>query len=350
MQGNHLLSSTVGIVLAGTFPWTKSAFERLAPRPLLPVTHRPLIGFSLSWLERGGVSRAAVCTNRNSRAIADQLAASSALRLDVDFFEDPMPRGAAGCARDAALAAGGEHFVVSDAASIPNVSLVGLLEQHCATGAAVTVATYQENPGLGQAPLQVPSGVYVLSRQAIDTIARHGFADIKEHLLPALARAGARVNTFAGPVPVPRVLDAATYLAVNELMIRDLAQGRSTLPDYDTRGEALVHRDARIGADATIVGPVVVAAGARIDGDAVVVGPSTVGTDAVVEGGALVSRSTVWRRATIRSGAVVDRTIVGDGGDVAAWRQVYRTVVPGADRRRSEDPGGAVPSPPRSAA
>lgn len=334
MHTHRLLSSTSGIVLAGTFPWAKSPFERLAPRPLVPVAHRPLIGFSLAWLQAGGITRAAICTNRNSRAIAAQLADSQMVQIDVGYCEDPMPRGAAGCVGDAAQFLGGEQFLVTDAASLPNFSMTRLLEQHCASGAAVTVATYGEGHGPGQAALQVPSGVYVFSRRAIAAISPHGFVDIKEHLLPALARAGERVDTFAVPAPVPRVLDAATYLAVNDLVIHETVSGRSSLLDYESRGEALVHRHARVAADVTLAGPILVAAGARIGGRAVIVGPSSIGCDVVVEPGAVVARSAVWRRSVIGSDAVVDRAILGDDANVAAGRHVYRSVVPGAYRRR----------------
>lgn len=334
MHTHRLLSSTSGIVLAGTFPWAKSPFERLAPRPLVPVAHRPLIGFSLSWLQAGGITRAAICTNRNSRAIAAQLAESQMASIDVRYCEDPMPRGAGGCLRDAAQSFGGEQFLVTDAASLPNFSVTGLLEQHCASGAAVTVATYCERRGPGQTELQVPSGVYVFSRRAVDAISPHGFVDIKEHLLPALACAGERVGTFSVPAPVPRVLDAATYLAVNDLAIHDTVVGRSSLFDYESRGEALVHRHARIAADVTLAGPILIAAGARIGGRAVIVGPSSIGCDVLVEPGAVVARSAVWRRSVIGSDAMVDRSILGDDANVAAGRHVYRSVVAGAYRRR----------------
>lgn len=357
MHTHRLLSSTSGIVLAGTFPWAKSPFERLAPRPLVPVAHRPLIAFSLSWLQSGGIARAAVCTNRNSRAIAAQLAGGPANLIDVTYCEDVMPRGAAGCVRDAARLMGGEYFIVTDAAAIPNVPLIELLDQHSASGAAVTVAAYLESRGPGQSPLQVPSGVYVLSNRALDLVARRGFVDIKEHLLPALARAGERVSTFVVPAPVPRVLDAATYLAVNDMVTQDIVASRLGGSDYELRGEALVHHGARVAADVVFAGPVIVAAGATIASRAVIVGPTSIGCDVVVDSGALVSRSAVWRRAVIGANAVVDRTIVGDDGDVGAGRQVYRTVVPGNHRRRalqavaSAVEAAAAPSQsPRSAA
>lgn len=353
VQPHRLLSSTSGIVLAGTFPWANSPFERLAPRPLVPVAHRPLIGYALSWLQNAGVSRVAICANRNSRALGVQLAASASSDLDLAYCEDAMPRGAAGCVRDAAMALDGEQFVVTDAASIPTVPLLDLLDVHHASGAAATVAVHLESRGRGQSPLQVPAGVYVLSRRVVEAISTHGFVDIKEHLIPSLARARERVATFSVPAPVPRVLDATTYLAVNDIVTHDTAAGRGIATGYETRGEALVHREARVAADVTFAGPVIVAAGTTIGSRAVLVGPTSIGCDAVIAPGALVSRSAIWRRSVIDAGAVVDRSIVGDDGHVGAGRHIYRAVVPGTYRRRSvEMPARvvAIPRSPRSAA
>ena len=41
------------VVLAGTHHWSGSSFERLAPRPLVPVALEPLISYSLRWLRDG---------------------------------------------------------------------------------------------------------------------------------------------------------------------------------------------------------------------------------------------------------------------------------------------------------
>lgn len=331
MQRHRILTSTSGIVLAGTFPWANSPFERLAPRPLVPVAHRPLIGFALSWLQKAGITRVAVCGNRHSRALSSLFASGTA---NVSYHEDEMPRGAAGCVRDAAMTLDGDTFVVTDAAAIPGVPLLDLLDRHLESGAAATVAVFREPRGSGQAPLHVPAGVYVLSRQVVERIARHGFVDIKEHLIPRLALSGERVATFVVATPVPRVLNADTYLAVNDIVTHQTASGRALPPGYDLIGEALVHRDAMVAPDVTLAGPVIVAAGASIGSRAVLVGPTSIGVDATVGPGALVSRSAVWRRSHIGANAAVDRSIIGDDGVVGHDGRLYRAVVPGKYRRR----------------
>lgn len=333
VQRSNVLTS--GIILAGTFPWSNSTFDRLSPRPLVPVAHRPLIAFGLSWLQNAGMRGVTVCGNRNSRALELQLSRYFMRDSDLSYLEDKMPRGAAGCVRDAALASDSQTFVVTDGAAIPNVDIDLLLHTHRTSGAAATVVVYHEPRGSGQAPLQVPAGIYVFDRRILEPIARQGFVDIKEHLIPRMARAGERVATYVASAAVPRVLNAETYLAVNEVATQFASSDRGRPEGYELRGEALIHRDASVGPDVLLTGPVMIGPGATILPKAVIVGPTSIGRDATIGVGALVSRSAVWRRARIFANAVVDCSIVADDGVVERDRQVYRSVVTGAQTRRA---------------
>ena len=92
-----------GIVLAGTYRWSGASFERLVPRPLVPVAQAPLISYSLRWIRAGGLPRVFVCVNEATRQLRDRLGDGSSLGVKIDYSEDASPRGAAGCARDVAL-------------------------------------------------------------------------------------------------------------------------------------------------------------------------------------------------------------------------------------------------------
>lgn len=332
-QRSNLLTS--GIVLAGTFPWANSAFDRLSPRPLVPVAQRPLIAYSLMWLQAGGIQHVAVCSNRNSRALQDKVRRQFSSDLDLTYLEDPMPRGAAGCIRDAALASDSQTLVVTDGAAIPtSIDVHALLEAHAASGAAVTVVVYHEPRAVGHTPLQVPAGIYVLDRAALEPVAKHGFVDIKEHLIPSLVRAGKRIVTFAVHDEVPRVLNAETYLAANEFATQRLTID-SLPPGYVMHGEAIVHETAVVGPDVRFVGPVAIGEGSSIESGAILVGPTSIGQDVRIGAGALVSRSAIWRRARILNNAAVDRSIIADDGVVESDGRAYREVVSGGKDRIS---------------
>ena len=311
--------STRGIILAGTYHRADSIFDRLLPRPLVPVAHKPLISYALSWLCDAGVTDVTVCGNRDTRALKAQLGRHVPADMSYSYREDPMPRGAAGCVRDAADGDACDTYVVTDGAAVPTgIDLQELLESHRASGAEATVVVYSE-PGRGGTPgAVVPVGTYVVNRTALECIPPRGFFDIKEHLIPKLHRAGARVLAYRITHAVPRVLNAQTYLAVNGMAIESLVSSHAIPAGYYRRGEALIHAGASVAADATLIGPVIIGQSVDILSRAVVIGPTSIGCDVVINEGALVSRSAVWRRSVIQAGATVDLCVVGDGTVIQA--------------------------------
>jgi NDP-sugar pyrophosphorylase family protein len=333
MSGRTTPSQPQGIVLAGTHPWTNSAFERLLPRTLLPVAHRPLISYALSWLRDGGIRQVAVCANRETQALKPQLLRHVPQGMTLSYHEDPMPRGAAGSLRDAAAASDADTFVVVDGTAIPNVDLRELLLAHYSSGAAVTVVVHSEASRDGRPDIQVPIGIYVFSRIALAGVPDRGFYDIKEKLIPELYRSGERVIAYAAGSASPRVMDALSYLAVNEWMVERAVTAGDQYEGYVKSGSCLFHHEAVIAADAVFVGPVLVGAGARIMSGAVIVGPTSIGVEATVGGGVLVSRSAIWRRSLLCEQAVVDRCILADDTVIESHRQAFRAVI-GAHPRR----------------
>jgi len=293
-------------LLAGTHPWTNSAFDTLAARTLLPIAHRPLIWYGLSWLHDHGIRDVAVCGNRETSVLESTLTRHVPYGMNVAYHQDPMPRGAAGSARDAALATDSQTFVIAEGTAIPTVDLTDVLEKHEASGACVTVVVHSEMRRDGTTTAQAPSGIYVFSRRAFEAVPALGFCDIKEKLIPQLYAAGERIVPYEAATASPRVLDSSTYMAVNEWMVERLSKTADEYKGYIRSGHALVHSEAFVAADAALVGPVLVGPGARILSGAVVVGPATIGRDVVVERGATISRSAIWRRCTISENAVVD--------------------------------------------
>lgn len=351
MSARNPFGRIAGIVLVGTHPWTNSAFDKLAPRPLLPVAHRPLLSYALHWLRDGGVRDAVVCANRETQVLESRLHRHVPLGMTVSYQEDSMPRGAAGAVKDAADASDATVFVIADGTAIPNVDLADLLQAHHASRAAVTVVVHSEAERLvGKPSTPVPSGVYVFNRQVLDHVPASGFYDIKETLIPQLHRAGERISPYSISTPSPRVLDASSYLAVNEWMVEHLVAAGARPEGYLKSGSSLFHRDAVIAPGAMFVGPVLVGPGAEIKSGAVIVGPTSIGREASIGSGVLISRSAIWRRCMVNENAVTDRCIVGDDAVVPAGTQAFRQVrlapvsyEPAFDRGIAQEPESAAP-------
>jgi len=327
MSPRNRLEQTLGIVLAGTHPWTRTAFDRLPPRPLLPIAHRPLLSYSLSWLRDGGVRDAAVCANRETQVLESRLHRHVPHGLRVSYHEDTMPRGAAGAIRDAANQTNARLLVVTDGTSIPGLDLTELLAFHETSGSAVTVVSHVEEGRHGKPALQVPTGTYVFNRTALAKVPERGFCDIKENLIPQLHRASEPVGVFAVAHPSPRVLDASSYRAVNEWMVDHLISTRTVPEGYVLSGSTLIHREAIVARDATFVGPVLVGPGAQVCSGAVIVGPTSIGRDAIIGRDVLVSRSAIWRRSVLNDQVVADRCILADGSVINQATRVFGEVM-----------------------
>jgi len=296
------------IVLAGSHTWRRTPFDRLLPRPLLPVAQFPLLSYPLRWLGAAGAARATICTNGLTPQLRPYLEPLRDVLPALEFFDDETPRGAAGSARDAALATDAEVFVVADATTIPAVDLQRVLAEHERSRAVLTIIVQPRESGSDSL---IPTGLYVFSRRAFDFVPATGYQDIKESLIPRLYAAGELVLTSESDEPCPQVLDAKTYLAVNHRLI--------------ARTERTIHPSARIHPSALLVGPVMVGAGAEIGERAVIVGPASIGAGTTIEAGAVISRSVIWAECSVGAQARVHCSVVS-----AAIRVAARTRLVGA--------------------
>jgi len=304
-----MTSKTRGIVLAGQHAWRDSKFDRLSPRPLLPVANEPLFSYAVRWLIEGGVRTVTISVNSETRALRSALTHIPGA-ADVSLHEDCAPRGPAGCVADAIADTDAETVVVVDGTSVPAAPLAALLERHASSGAAATVLVHPEPGQTPEAGRFVPGGLYAFTRRVVDLVPPRGFHDIKEGLLPRLYRAGERTAAFVAAQASPRPLDPASYLALNEWVIERVVAA-APAPGYVRRpGGALCHETASVSPDAAFVGPVVVGPRAQILAGATVVGPTSIGEGAVLGPRALVSRSAVWNACSIGEDAVADRCIL----------------------------------------
>ncbi|MFQ5413994.1 MAG: sugar phosphate nucleotidyltransferase [Phycisphaerae bacterium] len=338
-----------GIVLAGVHAWGDSAFERVTCRPLVPVATRPLVGHALAWLRRGGVAHAVVCANSDTAALHRALGAGDAYGMSLQYYEDVMPRGPAGCARDAALTGDADTLVVVDGTVIPGIDLRRVLAQHVASTVPLTVVAYRsESVCGGRDGEEQPTGIYVFDRSALIHVPDSGYHDIKENLIPALYRRGKRVGTYrVSDGAVARVTDAASYLSVNMWAVQDALANGSLPVAYRPVGDAYVHASARVDASVRFVGPVLVEAACVIEPGAWLVGPTSLGVGCRVGAGAMVSRTALWRGCRIGAGAIIDKCVFVDGTEAASDAAMRETVCIARRRakRKWRRPGAPARTP-----
>jgi mannose-1-phosphate guanylyltransferase len=302
-------TKTEGIVLAGEYHWAASLFHELRPRPLLPVAGTPIIDYVLRWFRTGGIHDTIICANGSTSALRRYLNDGRRLAMDVNYYEDGTPRGAAGCVRDAAQKSQAQTLIVTDGGSIPVFDLKALLAHHREREAALTIAVYPR----GSAGVQQyePVGVYVFEREVLEAVPATSFQDIKEALIPKLHLQGHRVEAFPVRDRSPRVLNADSYLAVNHWMTRRLTA------EPGASNQVVSGRDVSVHETARMIGPVVLGDGVRVGPGATIVGPTCLGEGTEIGAEAVITRSVTWTDATIEAQAVVDSCILADRTRVA---------------------------------
>jgi NDP-sugar pyrophosphorylase family protein len=327
------------IILAGSHTWQSNPFEVLCQRPLLPVVNLPLIAHGLRWLAAGGVKHAVICVNSGIVALHQRIGGGRPFGIDLHFYEDRVPRGPAGCVRDAAEIVPADEWVILDGNIIPGPALGAMLDEHAASGADVTVGVNQ-SAGTDERLVgeNSPAGIYVFTRNAVAQVPVTGYQDIKERLIPGLTAIGRRVQAFVSAEPTPRVNSLDAYILAQEWLLERVLQGRVELSGYEISNGKCIHRSAVVAPNARLVGPVMVGPGSTIAEDVIIVGPTVIGAESRVDANAIVATSVLWDQVQVRRNARLKQCLVANRGVVQAGSLLHRAIVQsenGAARREA---------------
>ena len=307
------------LILAGFTGWGKPRVHGLPPRPLAPVALRPLITYPLDWFARNGATLVTICGHKSSEPLQRRLGAHYGA-TELRYVQDQMPRGPAGCIRDAAVEGSDRPLVVAEGTVLPTLLLDELLDAHRLTGAAMTIVAKADTRGLLR-----PAGIYVVERRTFAHIPPHGFLDLKETLVPRLHQAGELVAVHQPGEVGRRVSTLETYLLANYWVLDCMARDVQLVDGHARRSMLAAHPTARIADEATLIGDIAIGAGARVDAQATIVGPAVIGVGTIIERGALVARSVIGDGCLVAGGAVVHGGFVGDQVQVSRGERIYRS-------------------------
>jgi len=270
------------VLLAGT----------LSPSPLRAAIELPVLCLPLgrdrtvldAWLrvlaDVGGLGDVRVVGNDwpdDGRLVRESIAASdftNCKTTNVRPVTDPAAwRGTAGIVHDVTADLAPDAVVlVIESHTLPPDDLAPVLERMNGTLDGI----------VGICGADVPAGVYAFRRAAFANVPDVGYIDLKEQLLPQLAKDGANVRVARLGDAILRLRELEGYL------------------------DAVARDFARHGETKTRIAP-----NASVSGSAMVHGTCVIETGAVVEDGAVVHDSVVLRGATVGGGAVVSRSLIG---------------------------------------
>ena len=316
------------VILAGHHAYGACPLASTTPKGLWPLVDRPLVHYLLQRLASEGVSEVAICANGDTDTFMDSFSGWAAGRGSVRFYEDRLPRGAAGCVADVATIWGKDRYLVVQSNVLVSQRLDSVLARHQQTQADLSVVL---RPSACHDVLE-PAGMYVFEPAVFDYISAGSYQDIKEQVIPVLARAGRRV--------VPIVLEGdylswdnlASYLdAIGEALTSPSRFGLSFRSLRELAPSIHVAGSARIDSSARLFGPLVILEGVDVGPEAVVVGPAVIGAGSRIGQAAVISRSVLWAGARIGDAAMVSESVLGVGASVQGGASVDATAI--ASRR-----------------
>jgi mannose-1-phosphate guanylyltransferase len=320
-----------GVILAGVHRWQNSALEQIAPPAMMPVGDRTMAERIIEWIRSSGLETVSMCANSDTPTLRGALGTGEKYGVALRYYEDLMPRGPAGCMRDASLDGPHEDLVVVDASILPcALDLQELIDAHARSQAILTVAaTCVSFPSTAKNTVSKPVGVYVVSRRALQFVPETGYQDIKQGLIPRLHAAGERVVAHGVSSSCPRVTDPGSYLQMIGWFLEHQASHEEAEAGYHRMNGAHVHESARLHADCRLIGRVHIGPRAVVEKGATIIGPTMIGRNCVVGEEAVISRSAVWNQATIGNRAVVDRCILANGANVEPGCEHSKEVIAG---------------------
>lgn len=313
MPGKQLIKA---IILVGSRDFGRCPLTSRLPTALWPVVGKPVLERLLTSLADQGIKQVIICSNGDGPLLQQSVHADN--RLELNFLDEPLPVGTAGCIRDAAGNETDALLLVFPAGIMCPPKIDVLIKTHREGQSDLTVMF---NPACGNdKSLGEPAGIYVCETSILKHIPKAGYFDIKEGLIPEMLRAGktvyaATLQNHAGNFRIRReYLYAITnYLENSPKLDADLKPSKGA--DSQT---VWIAANAKVEPGARIYGPAVIMDGACVSNDAVILGPTILGNNVTIGKDSVVVNSVLWEGARVGPNCQIQRCLLGHNAALRA--------------------------------
>jgi len=312
------------IILAGSHDFGRCPLASRLPTALWPVAGRPVLEHLLTSLANQGIKQATICSGFDNSLLEESIHVDN--RIDVNFLDESLPVGTAGCIRDAAGdetdALGSRKagtLLIFPASIIRPPKIDVLVNAHRDGQSDLTVML---NPDCGNADAYAsdrrgkssgePAGIYVCRTSILKHIPKAGYFDIKEGLIPEMLRAGKTVHAATLPNHAGNFRDRQEYLYAIANYLEGAPKLNADLkPCRDADSQTMwIAANAKVEPGARIYGPAVVMDGAHISKGAVVIGPTVLGNDVSIGEDSIVLNSVLWDGAQVGPNCQIQQCIL----------------------------------------
>ncbi len=316
MPQTHTIDRLKAVILVGGRDFGRCPLASRLNRAVWPVLGKPALQGLLDELAAQGLRRFVISCESQSKLIQQSIHWDETT-LDVVFHEEVLPRGPAGCIRDA-MSPGDKLLLVLPANIVNPLDVRQMLDLHDSRQADMTV--YLNPHSVQQEALYAEdSQIYMCSQAVLNRIPETGFFDLKEGLIPALVKNGQTIASACLPIESGHYRNWFEYTARVKARCCDLlskgriVDGFSSLPEHPN---VQVGSNVTISEKARFFGPVVIGNNTVIAADTMVFGPSVIGEDVTIGPGCIIEESVIW-----------DKVVIGDQSRIRySLVDAFRTV------------------------
>ena len=305
MLGKKLIKA---IILAGCRDFGRHILPSKLPTALWPVAGKSVLERLLTSLAGQGIKQATICSNGDGSLLAESIKVDA--RMELEFLDEPLPVGTAGCIRNAASNKTDALLLVFPASMICPPKIDELISAHRDGKSDLTMML---NPGIGNGqPTGQLADIYVCNPSILEHIPKGCYFDIKEGLIPEMLRAGKSVHAATLPNHAGNFRDRQGYLSAISNYLESGPKLNEDLKLCKRNGSQNVWMAAKteVDPDARIYGPVAIMDGARISKDAIIFGPTILGSNVTIGQGSLVANSVLWDDAQVGPNCRVQRCVI----------------------------------------
>jgi len=294
-----------------------------APKPLLPVANRPVMGYVLEHLARHGFTEVIANLHYRARDIEAHFRDGGQYGVSLSYSHEEELLGSAGGLKRCQETFSEEDFLVTGADDLTDMNLTAMLAAHRAAGAIASIGLVEvaetseygivvtDEAGRIQHFVEKPTGpapsntantqIYLFRQEIFSFIPEAGFYDFGKQVFPALVAAGLPFYGFRLEGYWRDIGSVKDYLAAQW----DVLEGRldATRPGEELSPGLRVGDGGSLSPRAKLVPPVLVGDRCTV-GQEAVLGPKVVlGNDVAVGAGARLSDCVVWEGVAVPAGA-----------------------------------------------
>jgi len=307
MKTNNHNKQIEAIILAGGRDFGRCALASHFPTALWPVLGKPVLGRLLEHLSEQGVEHATICSNGDASVLQESIGDTKSIK--VNYLNESLPLGTAGCIREACNSDEKGLLLVLQAGivSLPNIDELVRLHKK---GKAVMTVVFEPKPK--DDDLNTPvSEIYICEPEVVEFISKQGYCDIKEGLIPAMIRAGKDIYSAELTNSVNNFRDRTGYL---HTIANYLANNNVTVDfpyrKYNGSKSIIIANSAEIDPTAKIYGPAVIMENAKIAGETVIFGPAVIGQNVTIGENTLIENGVLWDNCHIGKNCEINSCII----------------------------------------